>query len=81
MAATTTSRERQPWCALRPGEACTLCSPGSSGPETCPTLYHVMHDPELREQLLALRAEAGLEPDPYVELRAASADPEERPQP
>ena len=46
-----------PKCPLRPGESCTLCKPGVSGPEDCPTVYLVMCDPELRAELAALRAQ------------------------
>ena len=35
-----------PKCPLRPGESCTLCIPGASGPEDCPTVYAVMTDSE-----------------------------------
>jgi hypothetical protein len=45
-----------PKCPLRPGESCTLCKPGLSGPEDCPAVYLVMRDPELRPELAALRA-------------------------
>lgn len=45
----------EPKCPLRPGEACTLCEPGASGPETCPAVYLVMTDPDLRAQWAELR--------------------------
>lgn len=44
-----------PMCPLRPGESCTLCNPGATGPEDCPTVYAVMTDPELRLRLAQLR--------------------------
>ncbi|CAI9417836.1 DUF6767 domain-containing protein [Nocardioides sp. T2.26MG-1] len=47
-----------PRCPLRPGEFCTLCEPGATGPENCPAVYLVMRDPELVERLAELRREA-----------------------
>jgi hypothetical protein len=44
-----------PQCPLRPGESCTLCNPGATGPEDCPTVYAVMTDPDLRVRLARLR--------------------------
>ena len=44
-------------CPLRPGDRCTLCVPGATGPEDCPTVAMVMADPELRERLRELQAE------------------------
>lgn len=41
-----------PLCPIRIGDPCSLCHPGSSGPETCGLVYLVMCDPELREDLL-----------------------------
>ena len=46
-----------PKCAVRVGEPCTLCQPGSHGPEDCGLVYLVMNDPELREQLGVIRNE------------------------
>ena len=57
-----------PKCPLRLGESCTLCNPGASGPEDCPSVYAVMTDPDLRARLAALRAEEGV-----VSRRAQSA--------
>lgn len=48
---------RSPQCPLRPGDACSLCVPGATGPEDCPTVAEVMRDPELRARLAELRAE------------------------
>jgi hypothetical protein len=45
-----------PQCPLRPGESCTLCNPGASGPQDCPTVYAVMTDPDLRVRLAEFRA-------------------------
>ncbi|NUR06972.1 MAG: hypothetical protein HOQ45_08185 [Nocardioidaceae bacterium] len=44
-----------PRCPLRPGEACTLCEPGASGPEDCPAVYLVHTDPDLRARWQAMR--------------------------
>ena len=46
----------QPKCPIRPGDACTLCQPGVSGPEDCGLVYLVMTDGDLREELHRLRA-------------------------
>lgn len=40
-----------PRCPIRPGEPCSLCVPGASGPQDCGLIYLVMSDPELRERL------------------------------
>jgi len=45
----------EPMCPLRPGDACTLCEPGASGPESCPAVYLVMTDPDLRDAWVELR--------------------------
>ena len=44
-------RHRRPdaRCPLRPGQPCTLCQLDVTGPQDCPLLYLVMHDPELRD--------------------------------
>jgi hypothetical protein len=44
-------------CPLRPGDRCTLCVPGATGPQDCPTVAEVMRDPDLRARLAELRAE------------------------
>lgn len=44
-------------CPLRPGDMCTLCVPGATGPQDCPTVAEVMRDPELRARLAELRAD------------------------
>ena len=47
-------------CPLRPGDACSLCVPGTSGPNDCGLVYLVMSDPQLRDRLAELRiAHAG----------------------
>ena len=45
-------------CPERPGDACSLCVPGATGPEDCPLVALVMDDPELRARLAELRREA-----------------------
>ncbi|HLN76052.1 MAG TPA: DUF6767 domain-containing protein [Nocardioidaceae bacterium] len=42
-------------CPIRPGDACSLCQPGATGPEDCGLVYLVMSDPELREELNRVR--------------------------
>jgi hypothetical protein len=56
-------------CPIRIGDACSLCHPGASGPQTCGLVYLVMCDPDLREELLrrwdcfnAAQAAPSLEP-------------------
>jgi hypothetical protein len=44
-------RRPQPKCPIRPGDACSLCVPGATGPEDCPLVYLVMSDPTLRADL------------------------------
>ena len=45
----------EPKCPIRPGDACSLCVPGASGPQDCGLVYLVMSDPELRERLHHIR--------------------------
>lgn len=45
----------EPKCPLRPGDDCTLCEPGATGPEDCPAVYLVMTDPDLRARWVGLR--------------------------
>ena len=53
-----TSSRPQPKCPIRVGEPCTLCFPGADGPQNCGLVYLVQSDPELREEIVAKRAEA-----------------------
>jgi len=46
------TRVVQPRCPLRPGQPCTLCHPGATGPADCGAVWLVMHDPELRDGVL-----------------------------
>jgi hypothetical protein len=48
----------EPKCPIRPGEPCSLCVPGASGPQDCGLVYLVMSDPDLRERLHDLRIAA-----------------------
>ncbi|MGJ6979228.1 DUF6767 domain-containing protein [Aestuariimicrobium soli] len=48
----------QPRCPLRPGDRCSLCVPGASGPHDCGLVWLVMDDPELREQLAQKQQQA-----------------------
>ncbi|SBT41073.1 DUF6767 domain-containing protein [Micromonospora auratinigra] len=36
-------------CPIRPGEPCTLCLPGATGPQDCGLVWLVMGDEELRD--------------------------------
>ena len=47
-----------PRCPVRPGESCSLCVPGATGPQDCSLVALVMSDPDLRERLAELRREA-----------------------
>jgi hypothetical protein len=38
-------------CPIRPGDPCSLCQPGVTGPQDCGLVYLVMTDDELREGL------------------------------
>lgn len=42
-------------CPIRPGDACSLCYPGATGPQDCGLVYLVMSDPDLREELSRVR--------------------------
>ena len=43
-------------CPIRPGDACTLCYQGATGPQDCGLVWLVMSDPELRDRLRELKA-------------------------
>ena len=53
------ARRPEPRCPIRIGEPCTLCFPGADGPQNCGLVYLVQSDPELRDELVAKRAEHG----------------------
>jgi len=42
-------------CPIRPGDPCSLCVPGASGPQDCGLVYLVMSDPDLRDRLRQIR--------------------------
>lgn len=42
-------------CPIRPGDACSLCQPGATGPKDCGLVYLVMNDPDLRDELHRVR--------------------------
>ncbi|MCL8026564.1 DUF6767 domain-containing protein [Nocardioides bruguierae] len=44
-------------CPVRPGDACTLCHPGATGPQDCALVWLVRSDPELSAQLAEITAE------------------------
>ena len=51
------SRGTVPMCPIRPGDPCSLCEPGVTGPQDCGLVYLVMSDPDLRAELDRLRRE------------------------
>ncbi|MDG4828861.1 hypothetical protein O7627_06020 [Solwaraspora sp. WMMD1047] len=53
------SRRPEPKCPIRPGEPCTLCLPGATGPQDCGLVYLVMSDDELRAGLHRTRTGPG----------------------
>ena len=44
-------------CPIRPGDPCSLCQPGATGPQDCGLVYLVMSDDDLREALHRNRLE------------------------
>jgi hypothetical protein len=60
-----------PQCPVRPGEPCTLCEMGATGPQDCPLVYLVMTDDELRAGVhaSALRARAAARERPAARRR------------
>ena len=51
-------RTPTPQCPIRPGDPCSLCQPGATGPHDCGLVYLVMDDPEMREELAGHRRRA-----------------------
>ncbi len=47
----------EPKCPVRPGDPCSLCYPGATGPQDCGLVWLVRQDPELTERLNEIRAE------------------------
>ncbi|WP_203567007.1 DUF6767 domain-containing protein [Aestuariimicrobium ganziense] len=54
----TPRRRPEAKCPLRPGDTCSLCVPGATGPQDCGLVYLVMDDPDLREELARKRRAA-----------------------
>lgn len=48
-----------PQCPIRPGDPCSLCQQGATGPQDCALVHLVMTDPDLRAELHRLRQELG----------------------
>ena len=42
-------------CPIRPGDACSLCFPGATGPQDCGLVYLVQDDPEMAAELARRR--------------------------
>ncbi|MGA4507203.1 DUF6767 domain-containing protein [Propionibacteriaceae bacterium G1746] len=45
----------EPQCPVRPGDPCSLCYPGATGPQDCGLVWQVQQDPDLQERLAELR--------------------------
>ncbi|WP_395694292.1 DUF6767 domain-containing protein [Nocardioides sp.] len=45
-------------CPVRPGDPCTQCAPGASGPGSCGVVWLMLVDPDLEVELHELREEA-----------------------
>jgi len=59
-----------PRCPVRPGDPCSLCWPGASGPQDCGLVYLVMDDPELRDLYVADRKERRARKDASEDTRS-----------
>lgn len=46
-----------PKCPVRPGDSCSLCYPGATGPHDCGLVWLVREDPDLVDRLTEIRAE------------------------
>jgi len=51
VAGVTAKRRPDAQCPIRPGDTCTLCVPGATGPQDCGLVWLVMGDEELRDDL------------------------------
>ncbi|MFK5635463.1 MULTISPECIES: DUF6767 domain-containing protein [unclassified Ornithinimicrobium] len=51
------SRRPVPQCPIRPGDPCSLCVPGATGPHDCGLVYLVQDDPEMAAELARRRSE------------------------
>ena len=47
----------EPKCPVRPGDGCSLCYPGATGPQDCGLVWLVREDPELSAELARLKSE------------------------
>jgi len=63
----------QPRCPIRPGDACSLCQPGVTGPEDCGLVYLVRSDTDLRDRLHEL-TKSRLSSDPPPRRPRAETD-------
>lgn len=45
-------------CPVRPGDSCSLCHPGATGPHDCGLIWLVREDPDLYAEMQRLRREA-----------------------
>jgi hypothetical protein len=54
----TAARRRPPTprCPIRPGDPCSLCMPGVTGPQDCGLVYLVQDDPEMAAELTVRRS-------------------------
>jgi hypothetical protein len=57
-------------CPIRPGDACSLCQPGATGPQDCGLVYLVMSDPDLRGELDRVRRSQREEEDQAARVPA-----------
>ena len=55
MTAQVKHRRPEAKCPIRPGDACSLCQPGATGPQDCGLVYLVMSDDDLRGELQRVR--------------------------
>ncbi|TIC80802.1 DUF6767 domain-containing protein [Nocardioides sp. GY 10127] len=73
------SSRPDPRCPVRPGEACTLCQPGATGPADCALVWLVRSDPDLSAQLAVLTAEHRREQAAARADRQVAQQADERP--
>ena len=58
-------------CPIRPGEPCSLCFPGATGPQDCGLVYLVGDDEELAAELNTRRADVNRRRREEREARSA----------
>lgn len=61
----------EPKCPVRPGDPCSLCYPGATGPQDCGLVWLVREDPELSAELTRLRSEERATAEPSARRSAA----------